>query len=540
VVVVVEGGGNRGWCGEFESEECIGTTAFPPPPSPFAHPPPPPPPSPTIVVVLPPSYLLASAVMLVRAPHRCAFPTALSTTSHCPHALCPLPTARCPSPVVACIQVVVSSVTLPDWSALLPIIKAEIQQFPVKAGWGVAPTADPSADNGGAGDTGGFGDTWPPGPFVSSFSSPSAPSACRVPCVAVEANFLEAINVVLDDFLLHHIDRDLHRLGREVCLAVTVRASLCGVAACQCGCVCVHRARSRSGWQALLGNLRAFGSLPIPAPSPPHPRAIPGPSPPHPRPTPAPPPPHPRPIPACDPPTHASTLCQIVVVTAGSAVFEVASNLSVITENRMMDVGSGCDLICVGELPLHRVPLFIVRPPDPPPGTPHAHAASALLGPRPRGSMLSVQDGMSTLNLPLTALGTAPAPAPAPPPGPAGPRKGRVWESGFGHSSSVAAAAAAAAASGMASPDRNTAHWDAVAGPSTPSGVTYEVPNPLWVCVDVCGAPGLTLFLRRDLRREPSPQRVGVVLTSNTPIPPPPHPPMRATGARLAAHLFLQ
>ncbi len=49
------------------------------------------------------------------------------------------------------------------------------------------------------------------------------------------------------------------------------------------------------------------------------------------------------------------------VNTFPSHAMQVPSHLGHITENRMMDIGSGCDLISVGELPMHRVPLLISR-----------------------------------------------------------------------------------------------------------------------------------------------------------------------------------
>ena len=38
----------------------------------------------------------------------------------------------------------------------------------------------------------------------------------RLPSIALESNFLESINVVLDEFVLHHIDRDVLHLGHEI------------------------------------------------------------------------------------------------------------------------------------------------------------------------------------------------------------------------------------------------------------------------------------------------------------------------------------
>lgn len=49
----------------------------------------------------------------------------------------------------------------------------------------------------------------------------------------------------------------------------------------------------------------------------------------------------------------------LIVVSAGNAVFEVDSELTLLTTRRMMDNGIGCDLVCVNQAPLHMVPLFV-------------------------------------------------------------------------------------------------------------------------------------------------------------------------------------
>lgn len=41
--------------------------------------------------------------------------------------------------------------------------------------------------------------------------------------------------------------------------------------------------------------------------------------------------------------------------------FYVDRQLTNITKQRVMDNGVGIDLICVGQEPLHAVPLFLVR-----------------------------------------------------------------------------------------------------------------------------------------------------------------------------------
>ena len=47
-----------------------------------------------------------------------------------------------------------------------------------------------------------------------------------------------------------------------------------------------------------------------------------------------------------------------LVITPGNGLFEVSRELSKITKDRVIDNAIGSDLVCLGEQPLHSVPLF--------------------------------------------------------------------------------------------------------------------------------------------------------------------------------------
>ena len=48
----------------------------------------------------------------------------------------------------------------------------------------------------------------------------------------------------------------------------------------------------------------------------------------------------------------------IVIITAGTAHFNVEKNLLRLTQERMIDEGFGVDLVSLAKMPLHAVPLF--------------------------------------------------------------------------------------------------------------------------------------------------------------------------------------
>lgn len=47
-----------------------------------------------------------------------------------------------------------------------------------------------------------------------------------------------------------------------------------------------------------------------------------------------------------------------LVITPGNGLFNVSRKLSKITKDRVIDNAIGSDLVCLGEQPLHSVPLF--------------------------------------------------------------------------------------------------------------------------------------------------------------------------------------
>ena len=57
----------------------------------------------------------------------------------------------------------------------------------------------------------------------------------------------------------------------------------------------------------------------------------------------------------------ARTGNSIVVVSAGTGIFRVKPTLAQITKQRMLDNGTGIDLLSLSQPALHSVPLFLIN-----------------------------------------------------------------------------------------------------------------------------------------------------------------------------------
>ena len=50
-----------------------------------------------------------------------------------------------------------------------------------------------------------------------------------------------------------------------------------------------------------------------------------------------------------------------MVVSAGSGMFYVDRELANFTKHRVLDIGVGADVVCLGKKPLHATPLFVFQ-----------------------------------------------------------------------------------------------------------------------------------------------------------------------------------
>ena len=104
-------------------------------------------------------------------------------------------------------QVVVENESLTDWNTLIVRLKKAIMKFPVVANW-KRPSNDVEVNAGGQKDAGKDKQSIP----LRNLDLVGLPST------ASEGNFLEALNLTLNVFQKHHMDRDLYRTGQSVVL----------------------------------------------------------------------------------------------------------------------------------------------------------------------------------------------------------------------------------------------------------------------------------------------------------------------------------
>jgi hypothetical protein len=121
-------------------------------------------------------------------------------------------------------KIVAFDSTITDVQPLLVKLKEEINAFPHLCGWrspadmyvsSFSP-ADPFSSSGPTPKTPDAAST----PWMDESTDPSAspPQRCGVPSNARDGNMLEAVNIVLNIFEKHHIDRHLSRSGQSVVL----------------------------------------------------------------------------------------------------------------------------------------------------------------------------------------------------------------------------------------------------------------------------------------------------------------------------------
>ena len=104
-------------------------------------------------------------------------------------------------------QVVVENESLTDWNTLIVRLKKAIMKFPIVANW-KRPSNDVEVNAEGQNEA---------GKDKRNVRQRSL-DLIGLPSTASEGNFLEALNLTLNVFQKHHMDRDLYRTGQSVVL----------------------------------------------------------------------------------------------------------------------------------------------------------------------------------------------------------------------------------------------------------------------------------------------------------------------------------
>ena len=104
-------------------------------------------------------------------------------------------------------QVVVENESLTDWNTLIVRLKKAIMKFPIVANW-KRPSNDVEVNAGGQNEA---------RKDKRSVRQRNL-DLIGLPSTAAEGNFLEALNLTLNVFQKHHMDRDLYRTGQSVVL----------------------------------------------------------------------------------------------------------------------------------------------------------------------------------------------------------------------------------------------------------------------------------------------------------------------------------